>query len=358
MRNEKIAIIAPANIKYVPYAKNYFDILQSLNQPYYVISWDKAGIAEEVEYAFQYTVADEDRKKMLLGYIKFGRLCRKIINGNKTSKVIVLTAAPAFFLGYQFLQKHEYLLDIRDDSPLIRRAKRYFSMICRKARDIVVSSPNFRPWICREATLCHNADMALAETCKRLPIIRAKDKPFSIVFAGMMNEADENLRFLKALEGDVRFTHIYYGRTNPEKERILKYVNEEKITNIQVKGTYNKEEIVDIYRNNASIVNIIREKNEVNRNALPNKLYDAVFSGVPVLVYNHNEAISYYVKKYNLGIVLEEQTETLGDYLYQEIKKFDYDKYGQGRIAFIEAIEEDMRRFSNVLFAFTDRSYV
>ena len=70
MENEKIAIIAPANIKYVPYIKNYYDILKSLNQPYYTISWDKAEIEEDVEFSLHYTVADENRKKMLLGLQK------------------------------------------------------------------------------------------------------------------------------------------------------------------------------------------------------------------------------------------------------------------------------------------------
>lgn len=352
MENEKIAIIAPANIKYVPYIKNYYDILKSLNQPYYTISWDKAEIEEDVEFSLHYTVADENRKKMLLGYFRFAKKCREIIKKNKTQKIIILTAAPAFFLGMRFLRMHTYILDIRDDSPLIRVAKKVFSKICNYAETIVVSSPNFRPWVSKEAILCHNADMTLVQVCQQLPIIRTDKEPYAIVFAGMMNEATQNLHFLKELEGDLRFSHIYYGRTNPEKEKIIKYVKDSKIKNVCFYGTYNKEEIVDIYRKNANFVNIIREKNEVNRNALPNKLYDAVFSGVPVLVYNHNEAISYYVKKYYLGIVLEEQIDNLGDYLYQAIAQFDYIKYAKGRNNFMNDIKNDMQHFFDALETF------
>lgn len=354
--NKKIAIIAPANVKYVPYVKNYFDVLDSLNRQYYTISWDKTGLDEDVEYVMHFTVADEDRKKMLLGYLKFAQFCKKIIKKNGTKKIIILTAAPAFFLGLSFLRNYDYILDIRDDSPLIRLAKNYFSQICSYAATVVVSSPNFSPWIRRESILCHNADMALIQICRQLPVNKADVVPYTIVFAGMMNEASENLRFLQKLEGDNRFSHIYYGRTNPEKELIEEYAKENNLKNISFYGTYNKEEIIEIYRKHASVVNIIREKNEVNRNALPNKLYDAVFSGVPILVYDHNEAISYYVNKYHLGIVLKEETDDLGDFLYNAIAGFDYVQYSEGRISFMNEIQQDMQKFANAVTIFSERS--
>ena len=92
MENHKktihLGIIAPANIKYVPYIKNYYDILKSLNQPYYTISWDKAEIEEDVEFSLHYTVADENRKKMLLGYFRFAKKCREIIKKNRLKKLL------------------------------------------------------------------------------------------------------------------------------------------------------------------------------------------------------------------------------------------------------------------------------
>ncbi len=350
--NEEIAIIAPANIKYMPYIQNYIDILENTKQPYYIITWNKANIDEDkADYVLQYNVEDEDRKRMFLGYFKFSSMCKRIIRKKKTHKIIVLTAAPAFFMGSKFLKKGQYIIDIRDDSPFIKHFRNKFIDICKSADQVIVSSPNYNQWTGREENLlCHNVDMGLLHEAKKLPVRSAYSEPYTIVFAGMMNEAKANIAYLKQLGNDGRFHHVFFGRENHEKEKIVEYVKNEGMKNVDFYGTYEKNNILRIYRENACLVNIIREKCVVNKNALPNKLYDAVFSGVPVIVYDHNEAIASYVTKYSLGIVIHEnELHSMGDIICSYFENFDRDKYADGRTAFIDEITEDMSQVKNAI---------
>ena len=108
-------------------------------------------------------------------------------------------------------------------------------------------------------------------------------------------------------------------------------------------GTYNKDEIIDIYRNQGDLINILRANTAINRDALPNKLYEAVIAGVPLVVFEHNTAISDYAKKYYLGIVLKDESE-LGN-LVSMLDDFDFERYADGRKKFLEQIVNDIDLF-------------
>jgi len=357
-RSKKTAIIVPANLKYAPYVKYYTDVLDSNGVSYSILSWDKEKIAEPVDCALSYPVSDADRKRIFLGYFKFARICKRYIRKNKIDKLIVMTGAPAFFLGKRFLKrfKNNFILDIRDDSPLIRKFPKHFQKICALASEVIVSSNEFSPWTARKTMLCHNADVTTIEKYKESSTEKPTKEQISIVFAGMMIESKANLAFLSALNGDERFCFHYIGRSNAGKEEIANYTKKEKMNNVFFEGTYKKEDIVDIYRSKADLINIIRAKTTVNRNALPNKLYDAVIAGKPLLIYSHNKAIADYAKKFHLGIILEEtDTECLGDTISEKLSKFDYVAFNAGRLAFLNEVLNDMALFSQRLINFIEQ---
>ncbi len=355
MHQDVIGIVAPANLKYLPYFEYYATALKNANIPYKVMSWNKSSLKEDVDFAFDYPVNDSNRKKMMLGYLKFARACKRYIRKEGIRKLVVLTAAPAFFLGLSFLKKRSYILDIRDDSPLIRRFPKHFHKLCSAASMTVVSSPKFNAWMPKDGILCHNADVLQIEKYFSLPPKQKKNGPCSIVFAGMMIESEMNIDILRRMKGDARFSFGFIGRPNEGKERIVRYAAEEKMDNVFFEGTYKKEEIVDIYREKADLINIFRAKTTVNKNALPNKLYDAVISAVPLVVFSHNEAISDYVKAYSLGISLDEKDlEDLPTVLAAKMEEFDYEKYMEGRAAFLQAVLDDMSRFTHELLAFAE----
>jgi glycosyltransferase involved in cell wall biosynthesis len=352
---EKIAIIAPANLKYVPYVDNYIRLLKDEGVCFHVLSWDKRGLQEsEADFVYHFCVSDSNRKKMLLGHGLFARKCRGYIRRNKITKLIILTAAPAFFLGTGFLKKFSgrFILDIRDDTPLVKRFPGTFRKICDMASRVISSSPKFNEWIPTETQLCHNADTAaIAQRMDIAPKDRC-GSPISIVFAGMLNESRINLEMLQHIGKDPRFQFRFIGRVNEGKEKLRTYAEAQGLDNVAFQGTYNKDEIYGIYASQADLVNIIREKCKVNRNALPNKLYDAVLAGVPVVVFDHNEAVADYVRQYSLGLVLEENMQTLGDTLAQRTAEFDYAAYARGRKAFLQKVMDDMEAFRQTVSGF------
>ena len=357
---EIVGIIVPACLKYVPYIQNYIDILRKKGTDFRVLSWNKMGLEESgVDFAYDLKARDEDRKGMFFGYIRFICACKKYIRACGINKLIVLTAAPAFFMGVPYLKKFSgnYILDIRDDSPFIRVFPGVFRKICSMAKSVVVSSPNFSPWTNRDTVLCHNADMKQIEKNWELQTKQSYAEPITIAFAGMMIEGPINIEVLRRCKGDGRFAFYFIGRPNAQKEAIERYVRDADMKNVIFEGTYNKDDIVDIYRQKADLVNILREKSEVNKNALPNKLYDAVISGVPIVVFEHNEAVAKYVAQYHLGILLrEEDMDLVNDAVYEKMTTFDYSAYETGRRAFLNQVREDMTQFADMVALFANVS--
>jgi hypothetical protein len=222
------------------------------------------------------------------------------------------------------------------------------------AKKVVISSPEFMPWTGRETILCHNADLNLIRDHENDEVASSVNSPIRIAFAGLMIEENCNIDVLKQFKGDSRFIHIFIGRDNEGKDKIKAFVEEKHMENVVFEGEYKKDDIIDIYRGEADLVNIFRAETIVNRNALPNKFYEAVIAGVPFGVFAHNKAITHYARKYNLGIVIPENTDKINDFIYEQIHGFDYDKYIIGRSSFLSEVKHDMSIFEETIVEFAN----
>ncbi len=354
-----IGFIVPGNRKYTPYIENYINVFKANHVPFRILSWNRNGISEaDVDFSYPYPADDFDRKRMLLGYLRFTRACKGYIRKNGIDRLVILTAAPAFFLTSGYLKKfrNRFILDIRDDSPFIRRFPETFRRICHMAQTVVVSSEHYSEWTGRETVLCHNADLGLLKKHKDDAVLpREENDPVRITYAGIMIEGDCNIRMLETLKNDPRFLFTYIGKDSPDKQKIAEYTKNHSISNACFEGIYEKTRIVNIYQNKADLINILRNDTRVNRDAVPNKMYEAVLAGRPLLVYHHNQAIVRYVNQYHLGIVIPESIETnLGDYLYSAYRQFDLDEYAKGRSEFLNRVCEDMDRFAGKVKQFSN----
>lgn len=349
----KIGLVIPANLKYSPYVKYYIDILRTEGIQYQTIVWDKTSLSEEADYIFSYQSSDFDRKRIMLGHYLFSRKCKRYINKEHIDHLIIFTIAPLYFLGYRYLKQFagKIIVDIRDDSPFRRQFPKKLKAISVLAEAVVVSSPYYAAWVSKESFLCHNADLNLIEKYREGFCKGSFPSPLSIAYAGMMIEENINIRVIQKLANKDKFKLVYIGRDNEGKEKIKKYVTEHDIHNVSFIGEYKKEDIIDLYRDNCDIVNILRENTLVNQNALPNKLYEAVVSGLPVIVYQHNTAIANYVEKYGLGILLNDQDD-LEEQIIRKIKEFDFRKYQSGRQEFLQLVLNDYNKFKEILIQF------
>lgn len=333
----KIALIIPINLKFAPYVQYYTRILDEAQIEYKIVLWDKRNIEEEADSIFHFHTSDFNRKRTFLGYMLFDRHCKRFLAKERFDKVIFLTMAPLFFMGRRFLDKYKgkYLLDIRDDSPFRRRFEHRFNEICSNAESVVVSSPKYAEWIKMNTTICHNIDMEMLTKYANTKPVEGFKLPIVITFAGMMIEQNINIYVLKQLGNNLNFKFRFVGRNNLGMNEVEKYAKEHFLKNVVFEGEYRKEEIVDIYRADSDLINIIRDNTTINQNALPNKLYDAIVAGIPLVVIEHNEAIVNYVRQYNLGIILtQDQMNDLGAAIIAEMNNFDYESYLQDGMIF------------------------
>lgn len=349
----KIGLIVPANIKYSPYVQYYINLLNDYDVEYRIMSWDKAGVDEVSDMTFHFNTSDFNRKKILIGHALYALKCKNYIKREKIDHLIIFTIAPMFFLGYRFLGKFQgkLVIDVRDDSPFRRRFPNKLRKFSELAHTLVVSSPYYSKWFKKYSFLCHNADFSIIS---RDPEKYGKDNitfPIRIVFAGMMIEEKINIDIINQFKNDKKFELVYIGRDNEKKEKIKEFVNKNSIQNVSFKGEYKKDDIVEIYRQEADLVNILRQNTIINRNALPNKLYDAVVSGIPLVVFRHNVAVADYVSRFNLGIIIDE-TDDIKTQLIHGIQQLDLEGYKLGRVEFLRHIQNDYYLFAERLKKF------
>lgn len=351
-----IGLVVPANIKYAPYVQYYISELEKNNVTYEVISWDRLGLDETVTHSYTFKTQDGKRQKVLLGYFGFANFAKKIIKKRKYNKLIIFTVGAAFFMRSILNGKYKkkFIFDIRDDSPIVRKLPSAVDKLCYNAYKVVSSSENFKKWIAVEPIIGHNADKTMIDEHYNDPCLNKVSDKHSIIFAGMLIEGEINIELVRQFANSPNVSFGFVGKENDSKRRLASICEEEKIENVFYQGVYDKKDIVDIYRNNADYVNIVRHKSEVNRNAVPNKLYDAIISGKPVLVLRHNEAIVRYVEKYNLGVVIDEVEK---EHISAKIKEYDAQVLSQDGFAFcrkrfLDHVLAEIDQFENLLREF------
>ena len=349
-----IALVVPSNLKFAPYVQYYIKKLDNNNIKYEIITWNRKNISEEKsDYTFNYFVSDNERKKVLYGYLKFGRFAKKIIHKNKYDKLIIFTIGAAFFMSKTLLTKyrHKYIFDIRDASVITKKMNYIFTKICQNATSIVVSSKDFDSWIPVETIMCHNADKDTITKHIDDTLNYKNQKVNKIVFAGMLNEWEINNDLIKLFANNKNYEFEFIGTENEGKNKLKESVKKNSIKNVKFAGMYNKEEIVDIYRTKATLVNIIRKKSTVNAQAIPNKLYDAANAGIPIIILKHNKAPAKMIEKYKLGIIIDELNV---EEIEEKIKKFEStylktEKYYQNRKEFLKKVLKDIEIYEKMI---------
>jgi hypothetical protein len=348
----KIGLIIPANIKYAPYVQYYLQYFDQNGITYEVISWNKFGINEDVAYSYFFKVNDKNLIYRIIGYIGYAAFVHKILKFRKYDGIIIFTIAPAILMHKILVTKYsrKFIFDIRDDSKLRHIFSSVFKELIANAYVIVSSSPEYKKWIGRDVIICHNVDMKSLHDNEYMDYFRIT-KPYRIMFAGsFLLEWDTNLKMLRKIGNSKNIKFIFYGPESNEKKRLEKFVEKNMLTNTSFFGTYNKKDIYKFYREKADVVNIIRKRTIVNQNALPNKFYDAVVAGKPIVVFSHNTVIVNYVREFNLGfIITDDNFKTFEFQLIMNINNFDCSKYISGRHAFIKYIENDYRKFCDIL---------
>jgi hypothetical protein len=348
-----ICVIVGSNLKFAPYVNLYTDYLDENQIKYDIVTWNKSNIHEDVQYSYSGKKNDGNYILSFFQYFGFGHFLNKILMKNEYRQLIVFGSATLFFIKRSIIKKYHknFILDIRDDTPIRKYFKKRFLRLAQSAAFVVTSSKMYESWIGRTAIMSHNINkkMFLSNT-NYFPRRKQVLSPLRIINAGMMIEPQANIQLIDILKNRIDYSFIYYGPDVPGMIALKEYCKSNSISNVSFKGTYDKKDIISIYRENGDLVNIIRSNTVVNRDALPNKFYESVLAGVPLVVYEHNTAIANYVKEFYLGIVLQSTNEIHS--IKNLYSSFDWNKYSQGRIVFLESILKDIGVFEKSLGSF------
>ena len=223
-KHNKVGIIVPSNIGMAPYLKYYTDVFEKKGIDTVIVSWNRFGLNEDSDYIFNYRTENYDRKRVLWGHIRFAKFCKRVLKEEKADRLIILTMAPAFFLGLGFLNKYKdrYIIDVRDDTPFRKYFPNVFEHVANKAYAVMVSSFMYSNWFSKATILCHNIDMNMLKKYKKDSAPIPSLNRIRVVFAGSMREAKINIQIVDALKNDDYFSMVFIGRENAEQKKIQK----------------------------------------------------------------------------------------------------------------------------------------
>ncbi|MDK2946238.1 MAG: hypothetical protein PWQ85_1014 [Geotoga sp.] len=163
---------------------------------------------------------------------------------------------------------------------------------------------------------------------KILDDVDLNSNKFKVIYAGSIRPVNDvgkiiDAAFLLKNEKDILF--LIFGEGN-QKEILEKRIEEEKITNVKIKGYVNKQYIPYILsKSSVNILNYSQSKFNWSRGNSSNKLFEYMASGKPII---STVKMGYsIINKYKCGLELEEYTaENLAKAILK-IKNMSKDEY-------------------------------
>ena len=124
------------------------------------------------------------------------------------------------------------------------------------------------------------------------------------------------------------------------------YIYSNNVNNAIVTGKYEKID-EDRIVSDSDMINILLPHNMVSDYLMSNRFYLSVIYGKPMIV-NSDCTQSYYVSKYNLGVVVNDN-EDIAEKILKYWDVFDLQNYNSGRSAFMETVKKDNYEFNKAI---------
>lgn len=345
----KIALICPSSMLYMPYVDNYIKVLDENNVNYTIINWDRFGIEEISEFTYRDNKVGHQRN--FFDYYSYYKFVINLLDNKYFDKIIIFGLQMTFFLNRYLSKnyKHKYIIDIRDYNKILK----FFNPTEAIENSIftVISSPGYKLWLPQgdKYIVNHNTQINSLEALRQADV-RLKDEEINVAYIGAIRDYDVNINFINSLKNSKNIKLFFHGE-GVINEDIKKHINENSINNVWLTGRYNKEE-EGLYIK-TDLINVLVPNNDVNsKTLLPNRLYNAVLYGKPVIAFE-GTYLSKVIKEYNLGLILD-SFERAEDKINNYLKDFDEEKYRKGRIIFLEKVLRDNEKFKAKIKEFID----
>lgn len=360
MPTKKILFVMMSLPEVAPYISYYEHYLNSLDVAIDYVIWDRDG-GNDKQYPCNYYIFNQispikqNAIIKIMDMYRYGKFVYNIINKHQYDGIISFTIQAAIFTK-KILQKFKgkYIIDIRDYSPILKFSffRKQFNQLIHNSYATVISSTGFLDFLPyrRNYILSHNIHPAVLIKKEENSVF--SHAPYKILTIGQLRDPQINTRIIKILGNSSKFQLIYSGK-GAATDILKKIVVDNDLKNISFTGAYEKKDEISIAQN-CDMINAILPNNYNSLLLLSNRLYLSVILGKPIIV-NKDSEQGKYVKRYSLGICIEELS-TLEDDITSYIQKFNLKKYNEGRIAFLDKINEDNKVFFTLLQNFITHS--
>ncbi|RLQ94812.1 glycosyltransferase family protein [Falsibacillus albus] len=339
---KKIALIGDSSMLYMPYVSNYEKVLVDNNADYSIINWDRFQM-ENFDKENKYRDQKIGHRRNFIDYYKYSRFVIKKLSKTKYDKVIVFGIPLSFFLKGFLLKnyKRRYIIDIRDYHKILKVFNT--SKLIENSLFTVISSPKYKEWLPKNDRyeINYNTKIKNKESLKPA-IVNYKKNTFNISYIGATRDYDINTEFIKNLKNKEKYNIYFHGEGDINKD-IKNYLITNNIKNVKLTGRYYREDEDKLYHT-SDLINVLRYNDGINnKTALPNRLYNTVLHGKPMLAFK-GTFLAEIINDYNLGLVVESFDEIDKD-IENYFKGFNIDEYNLGRCNLIQDIIRENHKF-------------
>lgn len=348
----RIALICPSNLIYMPYVRNYEKILQEVDVNYDIINWDRFNI-EDQDNINIYKDLKVGHQRNFFDYYKYNKFLIKTLKSTQYDKIIVFGLQLTFFLKKLLIKeyKKKYIIDIRDYNRIIK----FFNIqkIINNSSFCVISSPGYKNWlpINGEYITNHNTSIdSLDEVHKVNPFIQ-NDK-INIAYIGAIRDYQINIDFINSLKNNNQFNLNFHGEGTINND-IQKYIDTNNINNVFLTGRYQREEEEGYYVKN-DLINVLRNNDGINnKTALPNRLYNSIMYGKPILAYK-GTYLAELIDQFNLGMVINSFYD-IDSKIIDFFNSFNPSEFEKSRQIFLNNVIKENQQFKDMLLHFVNK---
>jgi len=288
------------------------------------------------------------KARKIIPMLRFGHFVKKVIQQREYDFLIFLAPIPAVIL-YRFLSAryvNRYVVDIRDYS--LEHNPIYFAALGKvlgNAALRVISSPAFTQFLpVAKYVLCHNISVPNGES-KSSSRAKTAYRPIRVSYIGAIGYFEEVKKFILAIADDDRFNFALYG-SGTDEGSLESFCNKSKISNVKFYGAYDPAGLADIYTATDIVFNAYGNDNITVKYALSNKLYNAFWHRLPIIVTPQTsmaKAAGY------MGFEVEYEKGGVADLLYKWYTELDWDKMRETATVLLNAAIADNNTFEKEL---------
>jgi glycosyltransferase involved in cell wall biosynthesis len=159
-------------------------------------------------------------------------------------------------------------------------------------------------------TLNHDSPGNIPDGHKVFPLMDSAKDMIKLVYAGLIKPERLPLEVIKTIGGSKRpITLDIFGFSSTGYDAVIsRYIQEERFHNVSLQGPYNESDVIERIRPYHYFVLPFQIVDENIRYCMPNKIYQALAAGLPIIASNMVE-ISKLVENHQIGYIYPD-----GDY--------------------------------------------